>query len=125
MATVRFIKSLHFVVLGEVHKMLHSSDSDQDLEFVCRFDEFAASLKKSDVLTVGSLFASIVKQLRGFGIESVEKVKTKFKSFNQFYRFLNHRNRDLTQIREFLANFSEPQQQRIIKQFVVYSPEAI
>ena len=125
MASVKLIKTVHFMVLAEVQKMLHSCESDKELSFVCRYEQFAASLKKSDVLTVESVFASILKQLRGFGKESVEKVKMRFKSFAQFYRFLNSRSRDLQQIRDFLANFSEPQQQRLVKQFVVNAPDAL
>lgn len=72
-------------------------DSQKALQFTKRMQKFKWILlndfmkyyKKQDMATVTSSFGNLLRNFRGFGKEGVEKVRNQFKTFYNFYYFMN------------------------------------
>lgn len=123
LSTIKFIKSMHLAILSNLNMKLKASSDISPLIFRCDFQEFANSLHKSDMASVGTTFCHMLRSVKGIGKETVQKVNARFKTFNQMYTFLNSPTRNHEEIKRFLDILHKDQVRRFVIAFIQLNPE--
>lgn len=114
--TVNSQDSLNFLVSmhGKIQKLI---DRKKDfLEFPARYDEFTCQQKRSDTMTVGKIFGSMLSTLKGFGPETLLKITNAFSTLREFYEFMR-RDDNFTEKLNLLDQFNKKQSELLIKTF--------
>lgn len=124
-STIKFLNSFHNTIIASENAKLNRMDDESPLYFHCTYADFTSTLKKSDVATTGTTFCNILRNLRGFGKETVEKITSRFKTFREAYIFMNSASRDLQEISLFLNILNKDQKPIFIKSMVTVNPSEI
>ena len=124
-STIKYLSSLHKSILELENSKLNRQDDESPIYLHCTYQDFLGALKKSEVCTTGTIFCNILRNIRGFGKETVERINSQFKSFQEAYIFLNGPKRDPKAIIKFMEILNKDQKPRFIKSLITTRPEVI
>lgn len=124
-ATIKFLKNMHYTIMSGLRSKLTAANSTSPLIFKCSYEEFSSSLHKSDLVSVNLMFCQMLRNVKGVGKETIQKILSRFKSFKDTFQFLNSDSRNVQEVKEFLELLNKDQKPRFVKYFVHFKPEEL
>lgn len=123
--TIKFIVGIHKKITKKIKEKIvltgngESKNSDETkVSFLGLYSDFATKQKRSDTMTVGKIFASMINVFPGFGKEAVAKVLEKFRTMREFYEFMTLDCYWKERV-NFLSNFNKNQRSFLEREFSV------
>ena len=75
---------------GKIKKLIDSRK--EELRFPAKYEEFITQQKRSDTMTVGKIFTSMLSTMRGFGTETIARMNETFGSMRELYEFFQRQD---------------------------------
>lgn len=84
--SLNFMVSMH----GKIKKIIDSQLAE--FSFPATREEFINQQKRSDTMTVGKIFTSMMSTLKGFGPETIARMNESFSSMRELYEFMQRQD---------------------------------
>jgi hypothetical protein len=108
--SLNFLVSMH----NKIKKLMDRNSTE--FQFPAVYDDFNKQQKRSDTMTVGKMFTSMMSTMKGFGPESIAKLNEGFESMREFYEFMQHDD-NFEEKLNFLDSFTKKQRALLVTIF--------